>query len=67
MELIKCPNCNRDTFDDYKCQYCKYVLKPKLNNYEKDVYEYLKVDYINCRNKAITIKNGMNKYDKSTE
>lgn len=65
MELKKCPNCNRDTFDDYKCQYCKYIINPKVNNYEKDVYEYLKTDYLNSRNKAITIKNGINKYNKS--
>ena len=62
---IKCPNCNRDTPDDYKCQYCKYVIKPKPHNYEKEIYEYLKADYLNSRNKAITIKNGMKKYNKS--
>lgn len=65
--LIKCPNCNRDTFEDYKCQYCKYVLKPKTNNYEKEVYEFLKEDYINSRNKSITIKSGIKKYNKSLE
>ncbi len=63
--IIKCPNCNSDTTDDYKCQYCKYVIKPKANNYEKEIYEYLKTDYLNSRNKAITIKNGMAKYNKS--
>ena len=61
--LIKWPNCNRDTFNDYKCQYCKYVLK--TNNYEKDISENLKADYINSKNKAITIKNGINKFNKS--
>ena len=63
--IIKCPNCNRDTPDEYKCQYCKYVIKLKPNNYEKEIYEYLKTDYLNSRNKAITIKNGMQKYNKS--
>ncbi len=62
---IKCPNCNHSILDDYKCPYCKYVINPKPNNYEKEIYEYLKADYVNSRNKAVTIKNGMNRYNKS--
>lgn len=62
---IKCPNCNHDIFDDYKCPYCQYVINPKRNNFEKEIYEYLKADYVNTRNKAITIKNGMSKYNKT--
>lgn len=36
---IKCPNCNHDIFDDYKCPYCQYVINPKPNNYEKEIYD----------------------------
>ena len=62
---IKCPNCNHTIFDDYKCPYCKYVIHPKTNNYKKEIYDYLKADYIKSKNKAITIKNGMSRYNKS--
>lgn len=62
--LIECPNCGKKTFDDYKCSYCKYVLKHKANDFDPIIYKFLYDDYTNTNNKAISIKNGVAQFNK---
>lgn len=62
MGLILCPNCGKETFDNERCIYCKYTLKEKNNNFPKDIYQYLKDDYLKTRNKAQTIQNCRRKF-----
>ena len=62
MKLIKCPNCNHDISDNcYQCQYCKYVINSRYNNYDEEMYNFLKDQYLNLRNKTIVIKLGTEK------
>lgn len=67
MGLIKCPNCGKKVFDDYQCGYCKFVLNPKENHFDRDIYQFLYDDYLVSKNKAITIKNGTSKFHKPME
>ncbi len=67
MGLVKCPNCKNDSFDDYKCSYCGYILKEKDNPYDKNIYNDLKNEYIKNKNKPELIKYGQNKYNLSLQ
>lgn len=62
--MINCPNCGKRTFDDYQCCYCKYILKKKENNFNPVIYRYLYDDYVHSDNKAVTIKNGIAKFNR---
>ncbi len=64
MGLVKCPNCGKETFDDYKCGYCKYVLRKKENKFDTEMYSYLYEEYFQARNKAQVVKKGMSKFNK---
>ena len=65
MGLIECPNCKKETFDDYRCQWCKYVLKEKEHQFDKEIYNTLKENYISNLNKQDSIKLGIEKYNLS--
>lgn len=65
MGLIKCPNCNKDTFDDQKCKWCNCTLKEQENSFDKDIYIYLKNEYSKKRIKSEIIKLGMSKFNLS--
>jgi len=65
MGLIECPNCKKETFDDDKCQWCKYSLKEKENQFNKEIYSTLKDNYVVNLNKQEAIKLGMSKFNLS--
>lgn len=65
MGLIKCPNCNKYTFDDQKCKWCNYTLKEQENYFDKEIYTYLKNEYSKKRIKPEIIKLGMSKFNLS--
>lgn len=62
--MIKCPNCGKKTYDEYKCIYCNYTLNQKTNKFDPNIYGYLYDDYVKSNNKAITIRNGVAKFCK---
>lgn len=67
MSMIICPNCGKKTFDEYKCQWCQYTLKEKENQFDNEIYTYLKEEYKKNRNKINTTKIGMEKYNISLQ
>lgn len=67
MSMIICPNCGKKTFDDYKCQWCQYTLKEKENQFDKEIYQYLREEYKKNRNKINTTKIGMEKFNMSLQ
>lgn len=60
--MEKCPHCGNETPDNEKCTYCKFVLKKKTNNFNQEIYAFLRSDYLQTRNKAVSIKNGMQRF-----
>lgn len=66
---MKCPNCGKElneTFFTDKCPYCRFLLKKKEHPFDRDIYDFLKNDYLETRNKADSIKNGMARFGIST-
>lgn len=37
------------------------------NNFDKNIYDFLKNDYLQTRNKAVSIKNGVKRFGLSTK
>lgn len=61
--IINCPNCNKRTFaDNNECIYCKYILKEKEHNFDKEIYKFLYTKYNESKSKPDTIKVGMEKF-----
>lgn len=67
MSMITCPNCGKETSYDFKCQWCHYTLKEKENQFNKEIYSYLKEEYKQNRNKIDTTKHGMEKFNISLQ
>lgn len=66
--MINCPNCNKRIFaDSDKCIYCKYILKEKEHNFDKEIYDFLYCKYNENKNKPETIKAGIEKFGISTK
>lgn len=62
--IINCPNCNKRIFADIdKCPYCKYKLNKPSHKFDKEIYDFLFNTYSQNKNKAETIKLGMNKFN----
>lgn len=62
---MNCPNCGKEihaAFDSDKCPYCRFILKKKENNFDKNIYNFLKNDYLQTRNKIASIKKGMQRF-----
>lgn len=62
MAIINCPNCGKRTFDDDKCQWCKYVIKTRKHPFDKQKYDVLKEEYKKNPHKSLVIKIGLEKY-----
>lgn len=62
MAIINCPNCGKRTFDDDKCQWCKYVIKTRKHPFDKQKYNVLKEEYKKNPHKSLIIKIGLEKY-----
>lgn len=65
---MKCPNCGneiRALCPDDKCPFCKFLLMEHEHPFDPALYDYLKNDYLQTRNKSVSIKNGMQHFSLS--
>ncbi len=62
MEKIQCPNCGKEILVSERCGYCNYYFEKKENKYDVIHYTYFKMAYEKERNKAVVIRQGMQRF-----